>query len=344
MVTAVKARPNHYEVLGLERGASVEEIARAFARKMGLGAKPVGATAQLCTAYETLRDPERRRAYDEALEPKPEANAWGIAASRWSGGPYMMSAAASPAPAHPPKSRPKPPAPFIAAPLREVASTDAPPSRAQELLRRLEEQRREPEPAPTAAAPAVSDHVLLRAVEERLGEAERVPGEWSRTPLLVGALFVGVTLAGAWAGTVAGGHAEAAKAEPAVTLALPKAKPPAQTAVPPASPVGQAQAPAVRRAAKPSAVSVPVEAEAPAEASFEQASVAEAPVALAEMPLPAAVVSRTIERIGYPCGGIASSAPVEGSAGVFTVTCASGHSYRASPVRGRYHFRRLGSR
>ena len=48
----------------------------------------------------------------------------------------------------------------------------------------------------------------------------------------------------------------------------------------------------------------------------------------------------TIGHIGYSCGSIASATPV-GSDGVFTVTCTSGHSYRASPVRGRYHFRRL---
>jgi hypothetical protein len=52
-------------------------------------------------------------------------------------------------------------------------------------------------------------------------------------------------------------------------------------------------------------------------------------------------VARTIERIGYACGDVASTARVEGEApGVFKVTCTSGQSYRAAPVRGRYHFRR----
>jgi hypothetical protein len=81
------------------------------------------------------------------------------------------------------------------------------------------------------------------------------------------------------------------------------------------------------------------------ELEIEQAG-AESPAVetAARMPLPNAVIARTIGRIGYPCGQVASTSAVAGGApGVFNVTCTSGHSYRASPVRGRYHFRRLGS-
>jgi hypothetical protein len=60
----------------------------------------------------------------------------------------------------------------------------------------------------------------------------------------------------------------------------------------------------------------------------------------ASLPLPNRVVARTIEKIGYACGQVASTSAVEGSPGVFNVTCTSGHSYRAAPVRGRYRFRR----
>jgi hypothetical protein len=70
--------------------------------------------------------------------------------------------------------------------------------------------------------------------------------------------------------------------------------------------------------------------------------VAAAPAA-ASLPLPKAVIARTIGRIGYPCGAVAS-ASASGAPGVFTVTCTSGHSYRAAPVHGRYHFRRLAGR
>jgi hypothetical protein len=56
------------------------------------------------------------------------------------------------------------------------------------------------------------------------------------------------------------------------------------------------------------------------------------------------VVARTIERIGYSCGKVASTSAIEGSSGAYTVTCTSGQSYRAAPVRGRYHFRRISGR
>ena len=65
----------------------------------------------------------------------------------------------------------------------------------------------------------------------------------------------------------------------------------------------------------------------------------------AKLPLPDAVVARTIGRIGYACGQVASTVPMDGKApGTFKVTCTSGDSYRAAPVNGRYRFRRLGGR
>lgn len=61
----------------------------------------------------------------------------------------------------------------------------------------------------------------------------------------------------------------------------------------------------------------------------------------AKLPLPNAVIARTIERIGYACGTVASITTLEGDqAGVYKVTCTSGQSYQARPVHGRYHFRR----
>jgi len=66
--------------------------------------------------------------------------------------------------------------------------------------------------------------------------------------------------------------------------------------------------------------------------------------AAARMPLPNATVARTIQRIGYACGRVVSTSGVDGAAdGVFKVTCSSGDTYQATPVRGRYHFRRWGS-
>jgi hypothetical protein len=59
------------------------------------------------------------------------------------------------------------------------------------------------------------------------------------------------------------------------------------------------------------------------------------------MPLPKPTIARTLHRIGYSCGSVASTSAVDGQAGVFTVTCTSGQSYRASPQHGRYRFKKL---
>ena len=78
-------------------------------------------------------------------------------------------------------------------------------------------------------------------------------------------------------------------------------------------------------------------AQAPADVSAAQ------PVA-ASLPLPTKVIARTIEGIGYPCGAVASATSAGGGAGVYKVTCTSGHSYQATPIHGHYRFRRIGSR
>jgi len=61
----------------------------------------------------------------------------------------------------------------------------------------------------------------------------------------------------------------------------------------------------------------------------------------ASMPLPHSTVARTLDRIGYRCGSVASATPVEGASGTYNVTCSSGQSFQAKPVNGRYRFRRL---
>jgi hypothetical protein len=64
----------------------------------------------------------------------------------------------------------------------------------------------------------------------------------------------------------------------------------------------------------------------------------------ADLPVSTKLIARTIERIGYRCGDVSSAAPAEGKAqGVYRITCSSGQTYQATPVRGRYHFRRLGN-
>src|SRR5204863_1828970 len=97
------------------------------------------------------------------------------------------------------------------------------------------------------------------------------------------------------------------------------------------------------------AEAVQAEDSAPVETVTEQATPPTAPTeASAEavptaMPLPNAVIARTIHRIGYACGEVASTSAVEGARGVYTVTCTSGASYQAAPIHGRYRFRRVAS-
>src|SRR5206468_7966601 len=66
--TTVKTRPNHYEVLGLTPDATGDEIARAFAREVSMfRPQPLGGVAGAGIAYAVLRDPAKRRAYDDSL-------------------------------------------------------------------------------------------------------------------------------------------------------------------------------------------------------------------------------------------------------------------------------------
>ena len=79
MVSTIGTRPNHYELLGLTPKATGSEIARSFAREMSMfRPHSFGGLAELSIAYETLRDPARRRAYDASIglapEPKPPAD------------------------------------------------------------------------------------------------------------------------------------------------------------------------------------------------------------------------------------------------------------------------------
>ena len=95
MVSSVRSRPNHYEVLGLSPAASQDEIAGAFAKAMGMfGTRPVALAAQLSAAFETLRNPTKRRAYDSALglRPEPQLRPWGIAATQRGGARFADSA------------------------------------------------------------------------------------------------------------------------------------------------------------------------------------------------------------------------------------------------------------
>jgi hypothetical protein len=169
------------------------------------------------------------------------------------------------------------------------------------------------------------------------------------------ALFAGVAVIGAGLGWYESRGIAPAQAEQPIVFPAPKAAEPvaeSPVAVPPKkmklAPERRTE-PAPARARKARAtppldpvVSEPKRAEEVPDLPSEQvaALASQAEEAPASMPLPDSVVARTIRRIGFACGEVASTSAVDGAPGVFKVTCSSGESYKASPVNGRYHFRR----
>jgi len=335
---------NHYEVLGIDPAAGLEDIKRAFAAKMSLfGAHRLAEAPAISAAFEILRDPPKRQAYDAALglNAKPAPQGWGFAVPppRWT--PFMASTAIDEAPAPEPHVTIDPRAAAIAASLREVAKPAAPVAAA--------------EPTGEAELEGVLDHIRAYGREEKARLREtRAQVNWKRPAVAIGGIVLGAGLMGALAGLSVKDNA-AAQAEPAVSVALPPAKEKADlaAAVPLPEPVQVPETAGVPKAKRITAPRRPtawadqiaqrLAADAPA---VEQASADTEPATVvpATMPLPHRVVAQTIERIGYACGEVASTSAVEGARGVYYVTCSSGATYQAKPVRGRYHFRRVGSR
>nr|NUR36736.1 hypothetical protein [Sphingomonas sp.] len=384
MVSSVRPRPTHYAALGLTPAASDAEIAHAFAGKMRLSsARPVDEVARILAAYEVLRDPAKRRAYDRSLEaeakpkPKPEARAhqWtAVVQPRWPQ-PFIAAAvsgsaaqdageAQAPEPhvtAGPGRNDAAPkPTTLIGAALQELAkpgalggtsTLGAPPEQA-----RREEQKADP------VVEQLVQHMLAfgqAEKEERRGIRIRPP-EWRRPVLAVGGFVLGAGLLGALAGLSVRDSANSAQAAPVSAAPLRAAK--RQAVAPPAAtsdalvfrqaerPVRAGIASSERRhiVSRQSAAgwaeraAQPVETEAVASAGeASDAAAAPAQAVAADMPLSHHVVARTLDRIGYPCGAVTGTAQAEGP-GAYTVTCASGQSYRAAPVGGRYRFKRLG--
>jgi hypothetical protein len=374
MDSIAKAR-NHYETLGLATDASSDEIARAYARGIGMfGSRTLTDVAEASIAFETLRDPERRRAYDSSIglgRPAQPRIQWTAGRAQYIGpAPARLADGVLHAAATPQAARPQAPseprtASFIASSLRrpvEIAPVEA----------ATEPAAPAPQPEPLTAwvppPPARPPLSLGQAAGLRLADADEEPVQWSRTLFAAGGLIAGVMVIGALAGLEAGRSAEPQAAEAALTAALPEAKPAAARAAPetPApAPRIVAQKPArqatrtplaAARVEQPAAPNARARLESFAEAiqsniapieadAAEPAAVESAPpeATAAALPLPNSLVARTIERIGYSCGKVASTSAIEGSSGAYTVTCTSGQSYRAAPVRGRYHFRRIGN-
>lgn len=187
MVSSV--RPNHYETLGVPPSANDEEIRQAFAKMMTLyAARPLGATAQVIGAYETLKDPERRRNHDRSLglfeEPKPAQPAFSIPRA-WQ--PFAVSVHTQ-LMDEAPRTMAREPDPRAVAPLRKEQR------RSEPLIQQVLAARRE-----------ASDPVDY-------------PSQWKGPALTLGGLVLGAGVLGAMAGLSVGGDA-AAQAEPVPTLA-----------------------------------------------------------------------------------------------------------------------------
>jgi DnaJ domain len=388
MTSPVRALSNHYETLQVSQSATRDEIVQAFASLMRAARmRPdisVVRLAQLSVAYETLRDPAKRRAYDSSIGLDRELAPPKV--SPFIGAPVIdrLNRIAERSPGSPPEPRaplatearaePRVAA-FIAASLREP--TDTPEQKTEVPVSRLE-----PQPP---AEPSI-DHASTPA-DERL-EIEDGRLSIGRTGATLTAGVIGVAFLAFAAALpdrnpdrlpVRGSEAEPgltvplppatsnndglASAQPLVTATAADATPSprlherAARAAPlrkpwttpwlalnenqPATPVGdkgESQSlPSETVAQQPSGA-------APA-AEIPAAAADPAPVTVpaATLPLASSTIARTIERIGYGCGRVVSETGVEGSAGVFNITCSSGDTYRAAPVRGRYHFRRTGS-
>lgn len=369
MGITVKSRPNHYELLGLTPAASSEEVAQAFAEQLDpLRPRAFGSLAEVTIAFETLRDRAKREAYDIAhgLKPEPTPPAPEVPAE-WA--PFLIRASAQ---ARPPKSVPARPS----EPRAEVAPLSEP--SAESKISPFESARREPirlptheghlDPFPTADELRPPEARAGHAFEPKTGgdrlhfaETGRfriegdAPFQWKLPALAAGAMILAVGI-GAWTGLESGNDSEEAQSAQAATVRIPPARPLPVLAdsLPAAAP--EAVEPQQRTQALPAVPQNPRQppplnitfSDEPAEAMAErpevaaEQSVAEASTVAstpASLPLPNSVVARTIGRIGYPCGQVATASALGG--GAFKVTCTSGHSYRAAPVRGRYRFRRM---
>ena len=373
MDSTVKSRQNHYELLGLSPTAKLDEIDEAFARELRLP-RAFGSLAEFTVAYETLRDPAKRQAYDASIfkpEPKPEPRPALSLAGRLEGEalgatpPRPIVQLKSPSRSIPtlrPRPDPRPQArsaPSATALLHQPITPRIPernptPQAEKVPVRQADPVvRAQPDPRPADA------YVLRQPVADHSEQERHAPFQWKLPALAAGALVLAIG-GGAWMGVESGNDAPEDQLKPAVTLKVPPAKAAAPIAAAavgapsieeeqPAQPT-RAAAPVRTEIARPP-LQIDLPEEQPSEVAaleqqqrdIEQAAAPAPAVAAtnAKLPLPNSVVARTIGRIGYPCGQVASTTALDG-AGVFKVTCTSGHSYRAAPVHGRYHFRRMG--
>ncbi len=382
MSSTTGTRPNHYDTLGINPAATAEEIEQAYVREVlrprafgGLAQVGIAYATLKDAAKRRAYDEAIGIAPKTAAVTAPMMSSWRVTAAAHFHPPSQAFRKAGPLPASQPAPEPTPPAAqrpesFIAASLRELANPDP-------LVRTAPEPRAEPQvQVPPQPGPKAEVQV---APEMLVDEVEETAIDWRRPAMIGGGLLLGAVLFGAWAGTAVRDPDAPLGPAPEATMPVPSAKPPAaraasatevQTEAVPArtATLRLEQATERRLQAETSPARTPMPRPiqlSPAEeqelaggafADSAASQVSDAAEAIAEvkapsvspsataarLPLSERTVARTIGRIGYACGSVASITSVDGSAGVFKVTCTSGHSYQARPVRGRYHFRRWG--
>jgi len=363
MGSSVRQRPNHYETLGLTPAASDDEVSKAFARKMNAFRwHPAGAAAEVWIAYETLRDRIRRADYDRALglAPKPQRE-WTMAVTQKQWAPFMAAVPVQVArgPARAPEPQSEPP---VDPRLESIAAT------LRELSKPTVERSPDPQPGPKehwrpddGVEPLIEQILAVDHAEKaRLRAREvRSPG-WRKPALAVGGLLLGAGAIGAVAG-LSVSNQEGSAPGLATTAAKPTTRADAAAAVPQSAPAPMPFEPVrkqpprslthsrIRRIAQRQQArqAEPTTTEGaqpqPAAVASDQASLDPLAPQFApagSLPISNKIAARTIDRIGYSCGEVSSSAPVEGSPGVFDLNCSSGQRFRATRVHGRYHFRR----
>ena len=371
MAGTLSERPSHYDALGLTPAANDDQIARAFATRMkAFRWHPAGAAAELWIAYEMLRDRIKRADYDRSLGIVPQRpKSWSMAVTQQQWTSFIATeereiespAAALPQPELHVRSDPPIDARLeaIAATIRELAKPADPLHAARAPDREPVQPRRQP----NAELDIVIEDIrrVGRLEKERL-QSEVRPLNWKRPLQLAGGLVVGAGLPGVLLGMSTRDNSTPAEAQvpPAHIAAAPLAAsvdgslvtaPHAAASkdadlylAKPHSYRGRAASHSAQPADRPQmAENAVVENQPDVTAGDQLAADPLAPKpADAALPLSKSTIARTIDRIGYRCGEVASATAVDGAPGTFSVTCSSGQTYRATPVHGRYRFRRSG--
>ena len=234
MVNSVRPVPNHYETLGLSPAATDAEISQAFARKMSeCRWDPMGPSALLCMAYETLSNRFKRADYDRAhgLEPRrrPGLSTMTVKQQRWA--PFIASMptnalgqAASEAAAMPHLTEgydPEVPmgskrSSLIAASQRELARPAGSGSSADVRQEQQKQPRQE-----ANLEKRIQEMLATRPLERtRSRDFEDRQLDWKRPALAVGGCLVAAAFIGAFAGLSLKDDESSAHAEtPAIAAA-----------------------------------------------------------------------------------------------------------------------------